>query len=189
MLALSIKNLKKTYASGLTALNNISLDDLSFIDIESFLKLYTTSWNVLEEVQKNIISGKEKYKITNQLMLPPLIIHSSNIENFVLPENRPNYITRKAVTASVVNNLNNTHMMKNSIVFIPSADPGFDWIFTHDIAGFVTAYGGVNSHMAIRAGEMGLPAIIGSGEKLYHEWKSSSKIHIDCANQRIEVFP
>ena len=77
--------------------------------------------------------------------------------------------------------------MTGAVLFIPSADPGFDWIFTHNIAGFVTAHGGINSHMAIRAGELGLPAVIGVGEKLYNKWINASKLHIDCLNQRVEV--
>ena len=54
-------------------------------------------------------------------------------------------------------------------MLLPNADPGFDWIFSRNIAGFVTAYGGVNSHMAVRASELGLPAVIGAGETLYAE--------------------
>ena len=52
------------------------------------------------------------------------------------------------------------------IVLIESADPGFDWIFSHAITGLVTKYGGANSHMAVRCAEFGLPAAIGCGERL-----------------------
>ena len=47
---------------------------------------------------------------------------------------------------------------------IENADPGYDWIFLHKIRGFITKYGGLNSHMAIRAAELGIPAAIGTGE-------------------------
>ena len=50
----------------------------------------------------------------------------------------------------------------NKVVFINSADPGYDWIFTKKILALVTKYGGANSHMAIRANELGIPAVIGS---------------------------
>ena len=53
--------------------------------------------------------------------------------------------------------------IKNKIVFIKNADPGYDWIFTKEIAGFITAYGGINSHMSIRAMELNIPAVIESG--------------------------
>ena len=75
-----------------------------------------------------------------------------------------------------------------NIVFIESADPGFDWLFTHPIAGLVTAYGGVNSHMAIRANELNLPAVIGAGEELFSTWANTHEIRIDCAARRVEII-
>jgi phosphoenolpyruvate synthase/pyruvate phosphate dikinase len=168
--------------------NNLELEDVAYLDIQKFLKLYSSSWDVFQEIKDIISSGKEKYKITSQINLPPLIVNKEDIEAFSIPDNRPNFVTRKSVTASVITDLSNSNHMNGAIVFIPSADPGFDWIFTHGIAGFVTAYGGVNSHMAIRAGELGLPAVIGSGEKLYNLWKLANRIYIDCANQRVEVL-
>jgi len=71
------------------------------------------------------------------------------------------------------------------ILFVPSADPGFDWIFTRGISGFVTQFGGANSHMAIRAGELGIPAIIGAGESLFQSWSKSKKLCLDCSNQKV----
>ena len=53
-----------------------------------------------------------------------------------------------------------------SIVFIRSADPGYDWLFNRGIAGLVTEHGGANSHMAIRAAEFGLPAAIGGAPRI-----------------------
>jgi len=53
------------------------------------------------------------------------------------------------------------------------------------IAGFVTQFGGANSHMAIRASELGLPAVIGAGETLYQRWQSGHKLCLDCGNQRV----
>ena len=84
--------------------------------------------------------------------------------------------------------VNENQEIANKIVMIESSDPGFDWIFTHNIAGLVTMYGGANSHMAIRAGEMGLPAVIGAGELLYRVWSNSKRLHIDCASRRVEVL-
>lgn len=179
-----ILSLLKNFAKN----NKIELEDLSYLDVQKFLKLYSTSWNIVDEVGKILKSGKGKHAITKQILLPSLIVRESDIDNFSLLENQPNFITRRTLTAAVITNLKDPSKMKGAVIFIPSADPGFDWIFTHGIAGFVTAYGGANSHMAIRASELGLPAIVGSGEKLYNEWKVASRIHIDCANQRVEVL-
>jgi phosphoenolpyruvate-protein kinase (PTS system EI component) len=49
-------------------------------------------------------------------------------------------------------------------------------------------YGGVNSHMAIRAGELGIPAVIGAGEVLYRQWSKVESIEIDCANKQVHIF-
>ncbi len=144
--------------------NKISLEDMAFLDIQEFLKLSTTSWDIIEEIQNIINSNKKKHETTKQLYLPPLITKEENIDFFFLPDNKPNFVTRKSVTAHIITDLSNSKDMEGAVVFIPSADPGFDWIFTRGIIGFVTAYGGINSHMAIRAGELGLPAIIGAGE-------------------------
>ena len=82
----------------------------------------------------------------------------------------------------------NSEELENVIVCIPSADPGFDWLFSHSIAGLITAWGGANSHMAIRAGEQGLPAVIGAGSLLYDRWSKAECLHIDCAGRKVSVI-
>ena len=52
-------------------------------------------------------------------------------------------------------------VVDSSWIFIEYADPGFDFIFYHNIKGVVTKYVGSNSHMAIRCMELGIPAVIG----------------------------
>jgi glutamine kinase len=42
--------------------------------------------------------------------------------------------------------------------------------------------------MAIRAGELGLPAVIGVGEMLYRQYSTAQRLHIDCANRQIKVL-
>ena len=54
--------------------------------------------------------------------------------------------------------------------------------------GFITAWGGANTHMAIRASEQQVPAVIGAGELLYNQWSSSNKIMIDCAEKRVDYY-
>ena len=95
------------------------------------------------------------------------------------------------MTADVVNYRSDSiikERLPGAIVCIPNADPGFDWIFSHNIAGLITAWGGANSHMAIRAGELGIPAVIGSGEVLYGQWSKVLKLNIDCAARKVEVL-
>ena len=80
--------------------------------------------------------------------------------------NIPNFITSKRIIGKVLNLSNKTkNTLENKIVLIENADPGFDWIFTKKIKSFATQYGGSNSHMAIRAAELNIPAVIGCGQK------------------------
>ena len=61
-------------------------------------------------------------------------------------------------------------------------------IVSHDICGFITAYGGANSHMAIRAGELGLPAVIGVGEPMFAKYLLSKQIEIDAENRLVRII-
>jgi phosphoenolpyruvate-protein kinase (PTS system EI component) len=78
--------------------------------------------------------------------------------------------------------------LTGKIVIISQADPGYDWLFSHDIAGLITQYGGANSHMAIRSAEIGLPAAIGVGEKLYEQLLRAQRIKLDCQGERIDII-
>lgn len=69
-----------------------------------------------------------------------------------------------------------------------NADPGYDWIFSKKILGFVTKYGGVNSHMAIRAQELNVPAIIGSGKVLFDKWSNAETIQLDCETKQVTII-
>jgi phosphoenolpyruvate-protein kinase (PTS system EI component) len=72
-----------------------------------------------------------------------------------------------------------------AIVLIPSADPGYDWLLARDIAGLVTMFGGANSHMAVRAAELRLPAAIGVGELRYQSLETARAVRLDCASRTI----
>ena len=76
--------------------------------------------------------------------------------------------------------------LENKIVFIESADPGYDWIFSSKIKGLVTMYGGMASHMAIRSAEYGLASVIGCGEEIYNQFSIGEKILIDSSKKIIK---
>jgi len=42
--------------------------------------------------------------------------------------------------------------------------------------------------MAIRAGELGLPAVIGAGERQYRRWSDAKRLRLDCAGRRVEIL-
>ena len=136
---------------------------------------------------RSIEQGKARYEESLHLALPPLISGPEDVWGFEWPTSAPNFITQKQVTASVVT-CEARAALEGAIVCIPSADPGFDWLFAYPIAGLITAWGGANSHMAIRAAELELPAVIGAGELNYRRWREASRLHIDCAGRRVEAL-
>jgi phosphohistidine swiveling domain-containing protein len=164
-----------------------SCDDMSYTDINVIRELSVACVNAKDLLAESIAHGRTRYEKTLQLHLPPLISQPQDAWGFFMPGCEPNFVTRKSVTALVASHTQKSDLA-GAIVVIESADPGFDWIFSHGIAGLITAYGGTNSHMAIRAGELGLPAIIGAGETLFHRWKSARMLHIDCATQQVDML-
>ena len=49
-------------------------------------------------------------------------------------------------------------------------------------------YGGANSHMAIRAGELSIPAAVGVGAKKFEEFKKASLIELDTQGKMIKIL-
>ncbi|WP_234122408.1 PEP/pyruvate-binding domain-containing protein [Clostridium hydrogenum] len=168
--------------------NNFTLEDCSYANINCINELYSSNKNVKLTLANSINEGKKIYETTKQVILPPLIVNCADILAFHVPRSEPNFITQKSVISKIKNIDTSKQNLKNSILMIPEADPGYDWIFLHDIAGFITMYGGINSHMAIRAGELGIPAVIGAGETLYKKWSAANILKIDCANKQVTVI-
>lgn len=78
--------------------------------------------------------------------------------------------------------------LTNKIVCIKSADPGYDYLFSKNIGGLITCYGGANSHMTIRCAELGIPAVIGCGESMFAKYKKANTLTIDAANKQVKII-
>ncbi|MBI5241746.1 MAG: phosphoenolpyruvate synthase [Elusimicrobia bacterium] len=167
----------------------LSLEQCSYADIACVRELYATSAAPADILRKSIEEGRRRYALTRQIVLPPLIVRPDDIWAFHLPPCEPNFITQKSARGPVASAGDDRKRLKGSILFIPGADPGYDWVFSHGMAGLVTMYGGANSHMAIRAGELGIPAVIGAGEALYNQWAAARILELDCANRQVRVIP
>jgi len=161
--------------------HNFSADQLSFLTIDDILN--TLDIGALREVSTR---NAESYALNRLVRLPHLITCPEDIDVVRLPLGRPTFVTMKRVSAPPVYlQSHDAPDLDGKIVLIESADPGFDWIFSRDILGLVTKYGGSNSHMAIRCAEFGLPAAIGCGERLFETLTSSRVVQLDCASHRV----
>lgn len=166
-----------------------SREECAFVDISIIKDLYQSSSDVKTVLEHSILQGIKKYGQTRKICLPPLITRAEQVRQFFIPDTEPTYVTlKKAVGPLVQVDQNTTEELKATILLIPSADPGFDWIFSHQIHGFITEYGGANSHMAIRAGELGIPAVIGVGMKVFEQLKLAQTVELDAAQRSIRVL-
>ncbi len=168
--------------------HGLSAEDCAFLSYDAIRTLYSESCSVREALLESVAHGRERHALTRSLVLPPLIASAEDVFAFHLPPSQPNFITRKSVTAPVASLSDPPESFAGRILFLPSADPGFDWIFTRGISGFVTQFGGANSHMAIRASELGIPAVIGAGEAMYQPWSVAHTLCLDCTSQRVLVI-
>ena len=165
--------------------------ELSNIDISTIIKSKNLSKTKLQKTWNKKIGLQKKKKLYRELLTLPEIIFSVNNFNIITNQiSKPNFITNKKITGHLLAFRKNiiTGTIKNKILLIENADPGFDWIFTKNPAGLITKYGGVASHMSIRCAEIGLPAAIGCGESFFNVLLSSSKIQLDCKNQQIFIL-
>jgi glutamine kinase len=168
--------------------HGLSAEDCAFLNYDAIRTLYSESGSVREALLESVARGRERHALTCNLVLPPIIASPDEVFAFHLPPSQPNFITRKSVTAPVASVSDPPESFAGRILFAPSADPGFDWIFTRGISGLVTQFGGANSHMAIRAGELGIPAVIGAGETLFRQWQTARTLCLDCTNQKVSLI-
>jgi|TARA_B110000046_G_scaffold182286_1_gene215993 phosphoenolpyruvate-protein kinase (PTS system EI component) len=170
---------------------NMNINRFQHLDIDVILK----SFNNLEQdrlrdiITRNININEKSYKFSRSILTPDVISNSNDFYCFKNLDSKENYITQKTQMGDIIelNELTNLKLVKDKIILIENADPGFDFLFSHKISGLITKYGGSNSHMAIRCMELGLPAIIGVGQKIYDHLLNSKKIFIDCNNKKYSI--
>lgn len=169
---------------------NISEEKCAFADIDIVSKLYASGMNCKDLMMESIAKGEEKYRITKCITLPPLIFEPKDVYCFYCMKVQPNYITLKQTMGEVyeIRSESQEYDLTDKIVIMESADPGYDWIFSHKILGFITKYGGANSHMAIRANELQIPAVIGAGERLYENIRKAKIIQVDAAGRKVNIL-
>mgnify|MGYP001472195449 FL=1 len=162
---------------------SLTRDQLSFIPIETVFDASDSAG-----IMKRVALAQERYKVTRAIRLPHIIVTPNDIDVVRLPIGQPTFITNQSVTANIsLLTTAETHDIDGRIILIESADPGFDWIFSHPISGLITKFGGANSHMAIRCAEFGLPAAIGCGERLFDLLSKAKTVELNAATKRLGV--
>jgi glutamine kinase len=171
---------------------NINYQEFQHLDIDLILKAFHNleQENLKKTILRNININKRSASFSKYILLPDVINNVTNFEIFHDLDCKENYITNKSIVGEIFE-LNKSKKLKNTkdkIILIENADPGFDFIFSYKLKALVTKYGGSNSHMAIRCMELGLPAIIGVGDKIYNQLSKSKKVFIDCNNNKYSII-
>ena len=138
--------------------------------------------------------GRRDHQMARCAQLPSLISERRHLHAFERFRSQPNFVTSKRVVAPLVELTRAQQAggegleLAGRLVLVPQADPGYDWLFGHPLAGLITMYGGANSHLAIRAAEADLPAAIGVGEACYERLARARVLEMDCAGQQIRLI-
>ena len=173
------------------ALHNISRDELSYMPVDTILDFRNT---VMLDSTKNHFkdvahSGEHTLNMARALRLSYLIRDERDVFVIPLHRSKPNFVTQQhiegepaIILAGADSYMQDMSDLTGKIVCIENADPGYDWIFTRNIAGLITKFGGSNSHMAIRCAEFNLPAAIGCGEQTFSRLVSAKRVELNCAD-------
>ena len=170
---------------------SIKKEDLSFIKIFDILELYSSLSGIesIRNIKKRVYENKKEYLKNKNIILPDIITSGKDLFLQNQENSRVNFISNKVITGKIIE-YNEKKLSRNldGIICIESADPGFDFLFTKNIKGLVTKYGGQNSHMAIRCAELNIPALIGVGEQIYNKIVTNKSIKIDCVLKKIDLI-
>ena len=161
---------------------NIKLNDLNNYKIDQILNSFPSK----QIIKKNQYVSNLKHR-EEICKLPYLITTKSDFYIASILISKANFITDKKIESLlfVLRKNQKTSKIKNKIIVIENADPGYDWIFNHKIKGLITKYGGVNSHMSIRCHELNIPAAIGVGDETFDKIIEKNKLILNCKENKI----
>ena len=167
----------------------ISRDDLSYLNLSTVLENHYnySDLSLIKKFKKEINENKKIYYENSKIHLNSVICEPDDLYFFEEFKNIGNFVTRKQVHSKtyIYNKKFKNKDLKNNIILIQNADPGFDFLFSKNIKGLITKFGGQNSHMSIRAAELSIPACIGVGENKFEFLKTRKFLTLDCENKRI----
>ncbi|MGP8079635.1 MAG: PEP-utilizing enzyme [Dehalococcoidales bacterium] len=173
-------------------LNRAELSFLTVDDIIEANNLQPERAQLKQLWTENIYSRKAECQDNARIRLPALITNADDPVVVKPTKSKPNFITLYETEGQIVILKDSrpapSLKLSGKIVILEAADPGYDWIFSSQIAALVTKYGGAASHMAIRAAQFGIPAVIGCGEEIYNQFCIHERARINCGNREIEFI-
>ncbi len=172
--------------------SGISITEFAYLRLEDFRDLDNREKEKLRDILIAIIQHRKSlFDKSSFVKLPDVISGSTDFYYFEEITAKPNFITTLRITADILYFSNiqsvNVNELNGKIILKETMEPGCDWILLYPIAGIITKFGGVASHIAIRCRELNIPAVIGCGN-YFDVLKNTKKIKIDSLNQKIHVI-
>ena len=169
----------------------INRNDFEHLSIKNILNLYSNVdvEKLKKTLQSEISKNKKDQKLRNMIEFPEFISSHKDIYIQKQSTNLANFVTKRDTIGEVIDfkSIKDFKKLKNKIVLLKNADPGYDFIFSHNIKGLITQYGGANSHMSIRCLEYDIPAIIGVGNKTFNLIRQCDFIQINCNQKYFKI--
>ena len=170
---------------------NLNRGDMSMLMLSDINRvLLSPLTDRTKEYYRNKIKKAElDFELASSFKLSYLIRSVKDIYIAPIQRSAANYVGNKRIEKQIEilsPYQSEEPVLEGKIVCIEGADPGYDWIFTRNIAGLITKYGGANSHMAIRCAEYGIPAAIGCGEQPFDKIAKAKKVILDCKGKKID---
>jgi hypothetical protein len=162
----------------------ISRDGLSFLTLDDLRHVPVASAAAQRRLLRGVIASRRAAHARHATVrLGPLLWDERDVRVARSGPGIPTFVTTASVVARCRQLTSRSAPATNltgTIVCVEQADPGFDWIFAHAIAGLITRYGGSNSHMTIRCTELDLPAAIGVGDALFARLAAATHVELRC---------
>lgn len=155
----------------------IGREEAGWLSLDALLAPHADGAMLREQAR----AARELHALESKLRMP-LLIGRGSLDVVAFLPGRPNFLGHgRAHGRPVVADAHSRpeHVPLHSMLAIASADPGFEWMFLRRPAAIVTAYGGPNSHIAIRCVELGVPALLGVGPEAFRRIASATRLMID----------
>lgn len=161
-------------------------DEVAWLDLADMWHLRSAQRSA--PAKERIAAAQAEHAASLLVCLPDCLWELSQLNAFAANAARPTFVgTGRVIGAPALVTTSPLH--PGVIVLAEAADPGYDWMFGKQIGGLVTAYGGMNSHMAVRCAELGIPAAIGVGSDRLSLMASAHRIELDAAAATLRVLP
>ena len=163
----------------------INRSELEHLSIKNIIKYYNnveSAFKLKKQIKKEILENKKNLNLLNLIEFPDFIEKKEDMYFHSISQKKGNFITNRKTNGHIVDfsKLKKYDQLEGGIILLENADPGYDFIFSKNIKGLITEYGGANSHMSIRCLELGIPAIIGIGSKEFNFLRTRKNMEINA---------